>query len=104
MKKHGVIVSPTNATNTSLPEPGMRRQVLAYNKKVMLVRHYFVKGWKGARHSHPHEQLVYVVTGCILFDGDGKTVELRGGDSAIVERNVEHQATALEDSEGLDGF
>jgi quercetin dioxygenase-like cupin family protein len=82
----------------------MLRQVLAYNQDLMLVRHHFVKGWKGARHSHPHEQLVYVVSGCILFDADGKTVELRGGDSVIVEGAVEHQATALEDSEVLDVF
>jgi quercetin dioxygenase-like cupin family protein len=82
----------------------MQRQVLAYNKKVMLVRHHLVKGWKGTRHSHPHEQLVYVVTGCILFDAGGTTVELRSGDSVIVEGGVEHQATALEDSEVLDVF
>jgi quercetin dioxygenase-like cupin family protein len=75
----------------------MLRQVLAYNQDMMLVRHHFVKGWKGARHSHPHEQLVYVVTGCILFDADGRTV-------VIVEGDVEHQATALEDSEVLDVF
>jgi len=82
----------------------MQRQVLAYNKKVMLVRHHLVKGWKGTRHSHPHEQLVYVVTGGILFDAGGTTVELRSGDSVIVEGGVEHQATALEDSEVLDVF
>jgi quercetin dioxygenase-like cupin family protein len=63
-----------------------------------------LKGWKGTSHSHPYEQLVYVVTGRIEFDGDGKTIELRSGDSVIVEGNVEHQATALEDSEVLDVF
>src|SRR5580658_1261401 len=104
MKRSGVIFSPTNATTVSRPEPGMQRQVLAYNESVMLVRHHLVKGWKGAAHSHLHEQLIYVVTGCILFDADGKTVELRGGDSVIVAGSVEHQATALEDSEVLDVF
>lgn len=82
----------------------MRRQVLAYNRNLMLVRHHFWKGWKGTSHRHPHEQLVYVVTGRIQFDADGKTIELRSGDSVIVEGNVEHRATALEDSEVLDVF
>ncbi len=71
---------------------------------VMLVRHHFLKGWRGTSHSHPHEQLVYVVTGRIQFDVDGKTIELRTGASVIVEGNVEHRATALEDSEVLDVF
>jgi quercetin dioxygenase-like cupin family protein len=104
MRENGVVYTPTNATTVSSPERGMQRQVLAYNHNVMLVRHHFLKGWKGTSHSHPHEQLVYVVTGRIEFDGDGKTIELRSGDSVIVEGNVEHQATALEDSEVLDVF
>ncbi|HUD63504.1 MAG TPA: cupin domain-containing protein [Candidatus Sulfotelmatobacter sp.] len=104
MRENGVVYTPTNATTVSSPERGMQRQVLAYNKNLMLVRHHFLKGWKGTSHSHPHEQLVYVVTGRIEFDGDGKTIELRSGDSVIVEGNVEHQATALEDSEVLDVF
>jgi quercetin dioxygenase-like cupin family protein len=28
---------------------------------MMLVRHTMEKGWAGNRHSHPHEQLVYIV-------------------------------------------
>jgi len=77
---------------------------LAYNQKVMLVRHHLSKGWKGAGHSHPHEQLVYVVFGSILITISDKTIEMHSGDSIIVEGDVEHQATALEDSEVLDVF
>ena len=42
--------------------------------------------------------------GSVQFNSKGKTLELRSGDSVIVEGNVEHQATALEDSEVLDVF
>ena len=104
MKDHGVIFAPTSAAAVSAPEPGMQRQVLAYNQNVMLVRHHLTKGWKGASHSHPNEQLVYVVTGCILFTGGGKTIEMHSGESVVVEGDVEHQASALEDSEVLDVF
>ena len=104
MNENGVVHTPTDATSVSSPEPGMQRQVLAYNRSLMLVRHHFLQGWKGTSHIHPHEQLVYVVTGRIQFNSKGKTIELHRGDSVIVAGNVEHQATALEDSEVLDVF
>jgi quercetin dioxygenase-like cupin family protein len=104
MKEIGLVYAPTNGTTASSPEPGMQRQVLAYNRNLMLVRHRFLKGWKGTSHSHPHEQLVYVVAGRIQFDSNGETIELRAGDSLIVKGHVEHQATSLEDSEVLDVF
>jgi quercetin dioxygenase-like cupin family protein len=87
------------------PEAGMIRQVLAHNDQLMLVRHYFEKDWVGARHSHPHHQLVYVVKGLLRVDIDGKkTFDVAAGDSFVVDGGVEHQASALEDSEVLDVF
>ena len=89
---------------TFTPEPGMKRQVLAHTDQLMLVRHYFDKDWVGARHSHPHHQLVYVVSGSLRVDVDGKTFDAHAGDSFVVDGNVEHQASALEASEVLDVF
>jgi quercetin dioxygenase-like cupin family protein len=70
----------------------------------MLVRHLMEKGWIGARHSHPHEQLVYVVRGHIQFTGGDKTFDARAGDSFVVPGGIEHQAAAVEESEVLDVF
>ena len=89
---------------TFTPEPGMRRQVLANTDQLMLVRHYFEEGWVGARHSHPHHQLVYIISGAIRVDVDGKVFDALAGDSFIVDGDVEHQASALEPSEVLDVF
>jgi quercetin dioxygenase-like cupin family protein len=87
------------------PEEGMVRQVLAYTNELMLIRHYFEKGWVGARHSHPHHQLVYVVKGAIKVEVDGEPpFEVHAGDSFVVNGGVEHQASALEESEVLDVF
>jgi quercetin dioxygenase-like cupin family protein len=94
----------TSDAHSFAPEPGMKRQVLAHSDQLMLVRHYFEKDWVGARHSHPHHQLVYVVTGAIRADVDGRVFEVRAGDSFVVEGGVEHQASALEASEVLDVF
>ncbi|HXC96081.1 MAG TPA: cupin domain-containing protein [Edaphobacter sp.] len=86
------------------PEAGMRRQVLAHSDELMLVRHFFEKGWVGVRHSHPHHQLVYVVNGAIRVDVDGRVFDVKAGDSFVVDGGVEHQASALEASEVLDVF
>jgi quercetin dioxygenase-like cupin family protein len=86
------------------PEDGLLRQVLAFSQNLMLVRHLMDKGWVGARHSHPHEQLVYVVRGHLQFTGGDITFDARTGDSFIVPGGVEHQARALEESEVLDVF
>jgi quercetin dioxygenase-like cupin family protein len=89
---------------TFTPEPGMRRQVLANTDRLMLVRHYFEKDWVGVRHSHPHHQLVYVISGSVRVDVAGKVFDAYAGDSFIIDGNVEHQASALEPSEVIDVF
>ncbi len=86
------------------PESGLSRQVLAYSNQLMLVRHMMEEGWVGARHSHPHEQLVYIVSGHIRFTDDEATFDARTGDSFVVPGGVEHQACAIEASEVLDVF
>lgn len=88
----------------SIPEEGLRRQVMSYSPGVMLVRHTMKKGWVGALHSHPHEQMVYVVSGRIRFQHPGGMLEAGRGDSFLVPGNTEHQASALEDAEVLDVF
>ena len=104
MTTSGVTYTGTNDTPLSTPEPGMIRQVLAYNPHLMMVRHTFSKGWAGARHSHPHHQMVYVTRGHILFESEGRQWNLHAGDCLVVDGDVEHQASALEDCEVLDVF
>jgi quercetin dioxygenase-like cupin family protein len=94
----------TESAETFTPEPGMKRQVLAHTDQLMLVRHYFERDWVGARHSHPHHQLVYVISGAIRVDVAGNVFDAHAGDSFIVDGGVEHQASALEPSEVLDVF
>jgi len=97
-------VIPSQDDSMSNPEPGLRRLVRSYSPSMMLVRHRMQKGWVGARHSHPNEQMVYVVSGHITFQHPGGVFEAKAGDSFLVAGNVEHQASALEDSEILDVF
>ena len=97
-------VIPTQDESMSTPEPGLRRQVMSYSPSMMLVRHRMKKGWVGARHSHPHEQMVYIVSGHLTFEHPDGVFDAKAGDSFLVPGNVVHQASAQEDSEVLDIF
>jgi quercetin dioxygenase-like cupin family protein len=98
-----VVVTGAEATK-SFPELGLTRQVGAYNDKLFLVEHRMEKGWVGGAHSHPHEQVVYVISGHLRVTCAGKIFDVRGGDSFVVRGGVEHQASALELSHVIDVF
>jgi quercetin dioxygenase-like cupin family protein len=86
------------------PEPGLLRKILANNPRMMLVEHEMEEGWIGARHSHPHDQLVYVLRGRLRVTCGDQTFEVLAGDNFMVDGGVEHQASALEPSAVLDVF
>jgi quercetin dioxygenase-like cupin family protein len=88
----------------SSPEPGLTRTVGAFNDKLFLAEHRMEKGWIGSAHSHPHEQVVYVVSGHLRVTCAGKTFDARAGDSFVVSGGLEHQASALESSHVIDVF
>lgn len=104
MSREGIKLVELKDARRFSPETGLSRQVLAHSDKVMLVRHQMEEGWIGARHSHPHEQLVYIIRGHIQFSAEGQTFHARTGDSFVVPGGIEHQASALEESEVLDVF
>jgi quercetin dioxygenase-like cupin family protein len=86
------------------PEPGLTRNVGAYNEKLFLAEHRMEKGWTGAAHSHPHEQIVYVISGHLKVRCAGQEFDARAGDSFVVRGGVEHQASAIEASHVIDVF
>jgi quercetin dioxygenase-like cupin family protein len=98
------IFVPSAAAKESAPEPGLTRRILAYNDKLFLAEHQMVEGWVGTLHSHPHEQLVYVVRGHLKVSCQGQTVDVRTGDSFLVRGGIEHGASAVEDSVVIDVF
>jgi|SRR5215468_8520567 len=86
------------------PEARLKRRVLAYNEKLFLAEHEMEKGWVGTLHSHPHDQIVYVVHGHLRVNCEGQTFEIRTGDTFVVRGGVEHGASALEKSLVVDVF
>jgi quercetin dioxygenase-like cupin family protein len=97
------VIQSVDVTMTT-PEPGLRRQVMSYSPNLMLVRHKMEEGWMGAAHSHPQEQLLYVVSGAIQLTIGNVVHSLNAGDSILVAGGAPHQASTDRPSEVLDIF
>ncbi len=84
---------------------GVQRKVLAYSKNLMNVELLFEKGAKGEMHSHPHEQIGYVISGQLVYHEEGKPdVTLSTGDCYYVPSNVSHGIDCLTDVKLMDIF
>ena len=84
---------------------GVVRKVLSYSENLMCVELVFEEGAIGAIHSHPHEQIGYIIEGSFLVQEEGKPDQLlHAGDTYYIEPNVKHGVIAQEHSKLLDVF
>jgi quercetin dioxygenase-like cupin family protein len=75
---------------------GTQRRVLSYGGNLMLVEFRFAAGVASALHSHPHEQVGYIVSGEIEFIAEGKpAMRLITSGSYYVPPNVKHNIVTL---------
>ena len=98
-----MIVENAKVTSTQVG-PGVSRKILASGGKLMAVEVSFQKGAVGAVHSHPHEQVSYVLKGSFEFDLEGQKAVIRAGDTYYVSPGLNHGVVALEDGMLLDIF
>ncbi|MGX9522540.1 cupin domain-containing protein [Vibrio mediterranei] len=83
---------------------GVSRKVLAHNDNMMSVEVHFEKGAVGAMHSHPHEQLTYVLSGAFEFTiGDEKYI-VKAGDTMYKQPDIEHGCVCVEAGTLIDTF
>lgn len=84
---------------------GMERRVLSYGGSLMIAVFTFEANVKAARHSHPHEQAGYLVSGELDFFIEGQEPKrLRAGDTYYVGPNVFHYVITYSKSVLLDCF
>ena len=83
---------------------GLSRKVLAYHENLMMVEVHFEKGAVGEIHSHPHEQMTYVLEGEFEFSINGQKQIVKTGDSMFKEANVLHGTICLKKGRLLDVF
>ena len=83
---------------------GIKIKTLVFGEKTLLTEFRLEKESKIPRHSHPHEQTGYLVSGrMLLFIGD-ESFETAAGDSWSIPGNVEHSAEIIEDSIAVEVF
>lgn len=83
---------------------GVRRKILAYSDDLMLCELHFDRGAIGALHSHPHQQITYILSGEFEFEIEGVKTVVRAGDSLYKKPNVVHGALCLKAGSLLDIF
>jgi quercetin dioxygenase-like cupin family protein len=83
---------------------GVSRKVLAYSDNIMAVEVHFEKGSVGAMHSHPHEQLTYVLSGEFEFTIGDETKIVKTGDVLYKKPDIVHGCVCLEAGILLDNF
>lgn len=83
---------------------GVRRQIMAYDDKIMLVNVEFDKGGVGPMHQHYHSQVTYVISGQFDLTIGEETKRMKGGDAFYIPPNVLHGAICVENGVLIDVF
>ena len=113
-------ISPTSTTHirwNDIPiepmSPQIGRQYLT-GTNIMLARVLLQAGTHVPRHSHPNEQVAYILSGALRFiiqdheagdhEAGDREVIVRAGEVLCIPPNVPHEAFALEDTVDLDVF
>lgn len=90
---------------SELTEEGVTRKVLSHGGSLMMTEVTFKKDAIGSIHSHPHEQISYIIHGSFEFNLGGDIQKVVKGDSIYIPSEVRHGVKALEeDSVILDVF
>lgn len=84
--------------------PGVTRRTLAVTDRLMLVEFRLQAGATVPLHSHPHDQVGYVVSGEVILTVDGQEFRCGPGDAYAIPGGVEHAARAEVDTVLIDVF
>ncbi|MEO7984123.1 MAG: cupin domain-containing protein [Bacteroidota bacterium] len=84
--------------------PGMKRKIMSYDDRLMVVKVAFEKGAVGSLHQHHHTQITHVESGSFEVEIGGEKKVLNGGDAFYVPPNVLHGAVCREPGVLIDIF
>ena len=76
-------IGRTEVQRHDLPQPG---------REVVQVRVDFAPGTAFGRHTHPGEEIAYVLEGTLEYELEGKTITLQAGQSLFIPANAVHAA------------
>ncbi len=84
---------PEGTTRTDL----QRHDLSIAGSEVLQARVDFAPGASFPRHAHPGEEVIYVLSGTIEYEVDGRPVTVRAGDVLFVPDGVVHAARNVGD-------
>ena len=85
--------------------PGVKRKIVTYDERIMLVKVAFDKGGIGTLHHHYHTQLTYITNGGVFeVEIDCKKQVLKDGDVFHAAPNLVHGVVCLEAGTLIDVF
>lgn len=73
-------------------------------QNLMLARVLLKKGCIVPEHSHPNEQITFILEGALKFSIDGREIVVNSGEVLTIPPNMPHKAEALEDTVDIDVF
>jgi quercetin dioxygenase-like cupin family protein len=73
-------------------------------QNIMLARVLLKKGCVVPEHSHPNEQITFILEGALKFWIDGREIVVHAGEVLTIPPNTPHKAEALEDTVDIDVF
>ena len=82
----------------------IQKKTLVYGDRTLMAEFRLEHVAELPRHSHPHEQTGYLVSGEIELSIGDETHQVKPGDSWCIAGGVEHKATVLEDSVAIEVF
>lgn len=83
---------------------GIAQKTLVYGEKTLMTEFKLKKASLLPRHSHPHEQTGYLVSGHIILSIGDEKYDVQAGDSWCIPSGVEHSAEPLQDSVAVEVF
>lgn len=86
-----------NETEAKQILPGVKRRILNHGGKLMMTEFVLEKDADVSVHSHPHEQISYLIRGSGKFHLGGIDTIIEKGDSIYMPSDVPHGFMALED-------
>lgn len=84
--------------------PGIRRRTLAADQRMMQIVVELDAGARLPEHSHPHEQITYLVRGKLRFMVGGVAREVGPGEAVMLPSGVPHAVDVLEEALAIDTF
>ena len=83
---------------------GVKRKIMGYDDKIMLVKVHFEAGGIGYKHEHHHSQVTYVASGEFEFHIGDETKVVVGGDSVYIPPHLLHGCNCIKEGVLIDVF